>query len=328
MKRGARVLLVGGALVLVCALLIDRLEAQPVPPNGQCEVLPRAKCPGADLHGELLKMRIMAMMDLSGANLSGADLQKSDLWKTDLAGADLSGANLAGAFLTGAKLSGANLRGADLRGAFLLGAFAEGANFEGALLDGARWVSGAICGPTSIGNCRPLAATAAINVPMPPWQHLKAKFIPPTGPVKLVNNTTVTLFLTLPADPEKAGPTDGSSFTGLSYVPSGDDATLNINVKVPVSAEQDNVAVIAVFADEGRTPVKLFSKPLIPNRRTVLDFSFQMTADRPLSLQFRIGPAQPGGVTFNAPTETGSNPDPATVTITEDERTGMGEDSH
>lgn len=139
-----------------------------------CKVITEAKCPGVPgvmWEGVDLRGHFLAMADLSGANLKGADLTDLNLWKTRLPKADLSGAKMKRAFLTGDDLRGANLQGADLRQAFLFRAQADGANFQGALLEGARWLTGVICGPGSVGECLPLPPTADYDPPTLTW-HL------------------------------------------------------------------------------------------------------------------------------------------------------------
>jgi len=139
---------------------------QPTLSAGNCQIARSSKCPRADLRGVDLKGQLMTMMVLTGADLAGANLQAANLWKADLAAANLSGASLAEAFLTGANLRGAKLVGTDLRKAFLFGSFTEGADFTGAQLDGARWITGAVCGPRSVGECRPLPPDAPVEAPM------------------------------------------------------------------------------------------------------------------------------------------------------------------
>ncbi|MGH6917908.1 MAG: pentapeptide repeat-containing protein, partial [Geminicoccaceae bacterium] len=62
--------------------------------------------------------------------------------------------DLAGANLTGADLTWANLFGADLTDANLANATLRNAELGQAKLTGAAWVTTAICGPDSIGECR------------------------------------------------------------------------------------------------------------------------------------------------------------------------------
>lgn len=129
------------------------------------------KCPGYDFSGLDLRGRLFVLAELSGAKFKDADLQDVDLWRADLRNSDFSGANMVGVFATGADLSGSDLRGADLRQSFLYRARADGANFAGALLVGARWMTGAVCGPGSIGDCKPLPAMADFE-PRPLTWHL------------------------------------------------------------------------------------------------------------------------------------------------------------
>src|SRR5215211_5755784 len=162
-----RVMAVASFTAAMALLGLSFATAQePISLRSDCPILPQSKCPGSDLRAANFAGSIMAMMVLTGANLERANLQGANLWKAELARANLSQADLAQAFLTGANLRGADLSRADLRRAFLFGAFAEGADFSGAQLEGARWLTGALCGPGSIGECRPVAADAAVEAPM------------------------------------------------------------------------------------------------------------------------------------------------------------------
>gem|GEM_PF-3069214 len=182
------------ALTLTAAALfnVDSATAQTSGAASDCRIFQQSSCPNAVLHGLDLKGQLMAMMDLTGADLTNANLEAADLWKADLAGANLSGANLTESFLTGANLRGANLSGADLRKAFIFGAFTEGANFADARLDGARWITGAICGPGSIGQCHPLPADAPVKAPM--------QYGPPGG-VYAGGKNPITVPASVPAAP-------------------------------------------------------------------------------------------------------------------------------
>jgi hypothetical protein len=129
------------------------------------------KCPGSDFSKLDLRGQFFAQADLSGSNFREANLEDLDLWKTNLRNSNFSGADMMGVFLTGADLSGSDLRGADLRQAFIYRATIDGADFAGANLEGARWVTGAICGPGSIGECKPLPPMADFD-PRPLTWHL------------------------------------------------------------------------------------------------------------------------------------------------------------
>ncbi|HEY6466698.1 MAG TPA: pentapeptide repeat-containing protein [Candidatus Acidoferrales bacterium] len=140
---------------------------------GACEIEGAGplKCPGSDFSGLDLRARLFVLAELSGSKFNNADLQDVNLWRADLRNSDFAGANMAGVFATGADLRGSDLRGVDLRQAFLYRAKADGSNFAGALLAGARWITGAVCGPGSVGDCKPLPPMADF-VPRPLTWHL------------------------------------------------------------------------------------------------------------------------------------------------------------
>ena len=311
------------ALLLLSSIDTRLASAQAVTTHG-CELVYAAQCAGADLSGADLRKGFLARSNLAGANLRNADLTGVNLWKTNLSKADLSQAKMAGTFLAMADLRGADLRGADLQNAFLFRALTDNANFDGANLSGARWVTGAICAPDSIGECHPLSATAEYDVPMPHWQDLKPTPLPnPTGPLTLTNDATITVTKLLPADLSKAQPTNGAAFTGISYIPKYFSSTLHIHVVVPVYAEQDNIAVIAVFAYDRSPPIKLVSLPVAAGNRALFDFNFDFKVQGEIDLQFRLGPGQPGAITWNpAPEGDKSKLNPVTVTIKESDSGG------
>jgi hypothetical protein len=314
-QRAARAITV--ALVLLLSTALRPAVGQEIVTIHGCKLMYGSQCVGADLSGVDLRNGFLARSNLAGANLRNADLTGVNLWKTNLAKADLSQAKMAGAFLTVADLRGANLEGADLRGAFLFRALTDGADFRGADLTGARWITGAICGPGSIGDCHPLPSSADYAAPMPHFQDLgRTPLRPPTGPIKLVNDVTVKVTKLLPADPTKAKPTDGAAFTGIGYISAYFYSSLQIHVVVPVYSEKQNVAVLAVFADD--KVVKLVSKPIAANGSAEFDFSFALRIQSVSSLQFRIGPGEPGAITLNAPEGTKVNKQRAAmVSITE-----------
>jgi uncharacterized protein YjbI with pentapeptide repeats len=129
------------------------------------------KCSHSDFAGLDLRGQLFAMADLSASIFDGADLQDLDLWKADLHGSFFRHANMVHVFLTGANLRGADLQDADLSHAFLFRAKTEGANFAGANLAGARWTTGELCGPGSIGVCKSLSLSEAF-APRPLTWHL------------------------------------------------------------------------------------------------------------------------------------------------------------
>ncbi len=312
---------VAAALLVLSSIDIHPASAQTVTIHG-CELVYASQCAGADLSGVDLRNGFLARSNLAGANLRNADLTGVNLWKTNLSKADLSQAKMAGTFLAMTDLRGADLRGADLQHAFLFRALTDNANFEGANLAGARWVTGAICAPDSVGECHPLPATAEYDVPMPHWQDLKPTPLP-SGHLTLINDATITVTKLLPADLSKAQTTDGAAFTGISYIPKYFSSTLHIHVVAPVYAEKDNVAVIAVFAYDRSPPIKLVSLPVAAANRALFDFNFDFKVRGEVDLQFRLGPGEPGAITWNAaPDGDKSKLNPATVTIDESDAGG------
>lgn len=133
------------------------------------------KCPRSNFSGIDLRGQLFAMADLSRSVFDRADLEDLNLWKADLRGSLFRDAKMAGVFLIGADLGNADLRNADLSYAFLSDAKTQGANFAGANLSGARWVTGALCGPGSIGECKPLPPSESF-APRPLTWHL----VPPS----------------------------------------------------------------------------------------------------------------------------------------------------
>lgn len=293
-------------------------SAQPI--NG-CVVAIAVECPSADLRKADLRGRLAARANFAGADLRYARLDGIVLWKTNFAGANLEGAKLNDAFLTGADLRGANLTGADLSGAFLFRAFTEGAKFEGARLDGARWITGEVCAPGSVGACHPLPATAAIPVPVPaaasnsqPVEEVAAKGsqavaaprpppATPTGSLQLVNDSHGVVTRILPADPAKAQPTDGASFLGSPFIVRDGTSILNIQVTAEVFAEKPTEAVLAVFRDGKAPPIKLVRKEIAAQKTVRMEFAFDVPAGgaQAVHLDFRVGPARAGAITLNGP---------------------------
>lgn len=113
---------------------------------------------GMDLHGANLHNADLSGMDLAGSNLAGADLAFAKLPMADLRGTDLSSAHLKGTNLSEADLEDADLRGADLSYATLRRASLTGAKLAGATLINAIWIDSTVCGPGSVGGCRPETA--------------------------------------------------------------------------------------------------------------------------------------------------------------------------
>lgn len=165
--------LAAGVAGIVCACSMAGTASAQIVEIGGChlEVIFTLKCPGSDFSKLDLRGLFFAQADLSQSNFRDANLEDLDLWKTNLQNSNFSGADMVGVFLTGADLSGANLRGADLRHAFIYRAKIDEADFAGANLEGARWVTGSICGPGSIGECKPLPPRAGFE-PRPLTWHL------------------------------------------------------------------------------------------------------------------------------------------------------------
>jgi hypothetical protein len=100
---------------------------------------------------------------------------------------------------------------------------------------------------------------------------------------------------------------------------------LHLHVVVPVFADKDNVAVMAVFANDKSPAVKLVSLPVAADSRIQFDFSFDLKVHGEVNLQFRLGPGQPGSVTLNVAPGSDLSKEkviPATVTITESQASG------
>lgn len=162
------------AVAMFCILgsMVASADAQGIEVAG-CKIVfeTPAKCPQSDFSGIDLRGQLFAMADLSASIFDRADLEDLDLWKADLRKSSFRDAKMTGVFLAGADLSNADLRNADLSYAFLFKAKTDGANFEGANLSGARWTTGAICGPGSIGECKPLPVSENF-APRPLTWHL------------------------------------------------------------------------------------------------------------------------------------------------------------
>lgn len=166
-----RLRLLGMATCILGAMFVAA-DAQDTEIAG-CKIAFRmpVKCPQSNFAGIDLRGQLFAMADLSTSVFDRADLEDLDLWKADLHRSSFRDARMTGVFLTGADLSNADLRNADLSYAFLFRAKTEGANFEGANLSGARWITGAVCAPNSIGACNPLPLSENF-APRPLTWHL------------------------------------------------------------------------------------------------------------------------------------------------------------
>jgi hypothetical protein len=167
-----RVAAVAMAIVFMFAELSAAADAQDMEIAG-CKIVfaKPVKCPQSDFSGLDLRGQLFAMADLSASTFDRAELEDLDLWKADLHQSSFRYARMNGVFLTGADLSNADLRNADLSYAFLFRAKADGAKFDGANLSGARWITGAVCAPGSIGECKPLPLSENF-APRPLTWHL------------------------------------------------------------------------------------------------------------------------------------------------------------
>jgi hypothetical protein len=172
MKPRPRLRLLAAATLYTLSSAFVAADAQDMEIAG-CRIVFRApvKCPRSNFSGIDLRGQLFAMADLSASIFDRADLEDLNLWKTDLRGSSFRYAKMAGAFLIGADLRNADLRNADLSYAFLSAAKTQGANLEGANLSGARWVTGALCGPGSVGECKPLPPSETF-APRPLTWHL------------------------------------------------------------------------------------------------------------------------------------------------------------
>jgi hypothetical protein len=110
----------------------------------------------------------------------------------------------------------------------------------------------------------------------------------------------------IPADPALATKADGDSFLGTEFVPTMAYSTLRLNIRVFVSADKPNDAVLAVFVNWQEPPLRIVSQPVSANRREKIEFSIEVltTSTSPHGFDFRIGPARPGILTLNGPAGT------------------------
>ncbi len=154
------------AVVLIGAFLLYRPQFDASAP-ADCA---RPPAPGVNWSYCHLEGRSLVGADLSGATLNNAALIGSDMRRVQLVGSDVSyadlsvvrlersnlvGANLTGTLLVRTDLTQANLEAADLSFANLEGARLAGARLDRARLHKTIWVDGRLCGPESIGECRP-----------------------------------------------------------------------------------------------------------------------------------------------------------------------------
>lgn len=97
---------------------------------GNCEVGPKAQCPGADFGG----LDLSELRAFQGHNEAR---DPADFTDADLEGATFAGANLRAVIFEGANLRNANFRDANLREASFYRADVSGADFTNAILDNA-----------------------------------------------------------------------------------------------------------------------------------------------------------------------------------------------
>jgi hypothetical protein len=123
--------------------------------------------------------------------------------------------------------------------------------------------------------------------------------------IRLVNGVVTPLRTVLSDDPEKAKISDGVSFGGRSIVPRVPNAILRVHVEAYVSSEKFNIASVAVFRDGKEPPIAVVGKPISGNRQEKVELTVDTAAQdmQSVNLEFRIGPAQPGTIVFNGPTE-------------------------
>jgi hypothetical protein len=81
---------------------------------------------------------------------------------------------------------------------------------------------------------------------------------------------------------------------------------VHVHVTAYASASLPNHAVVAVFLAGQERPVQLVSKPVSEDKRVAieLDVDLRGVGTKPLSLDFRIGPGEPGTIIFNGPAGT------------------------
>jgi hypothetical protein len=122
----------------------------------------------------------------------------------------------------------------------------------------------------------------------------------------------------IPTDPALATRNHGDSFLGTSFVPRVAYSTLHLTIRVFVSADKPNDAVVAVFVNWQEPPLRVVSQPVSANKREKIEFSLDVptSGTYPNGFDFRIGPARSGVLTLNGPISSDQQVE-STVVITE-----------
>ncbi len=125
----------------------------------------------------------------------------------------------------------------------------------------------------------------------------------PTKSARVEYPSVEVAAVVLPADPETTTASDGASFLGYNFIPSGANSVLRVRVVANAYSAQDNVAVLAIFREGQKTPVKLESKSVAAGGRATFDLTVDVLAidGKPISFDVRTGPARPGTIIINGP---------------------------
>jgi hypothetical protein len=135
----------------------------------------------------------------------------------------------------------------------------------------------------------------------------------------LRNNVTAGgLVKPIPTDPALATRDHGDNFLGPSFVPRMAYSTLHLTIRVFVSADKPNDAVVAVFVNWQERPLRVVSQSVSANEREKIEFSLDVptSGTYPNGFEFRIGPARLGILTLNGPVSSDQQVE-STVVITE-----------
>ena len=136
----------------------------------------------------------------------------------------------------------------------------------------------------------------------------------------VLRNTVVAggLSKLIPSDPALATRNHGDNFLGTSFVPRRAYSTLHLAIRVFVSADKPNDAVVAVFVNWQARPLRVVTQPVSANKREKIEFSLDVptSGTYPNGFEFRIGPARSGVLTLNGPVSSDQLVE-STVVITE-----------
>jgi hypothetical protein len=134
------------------------------------------------------------------------------------------------------------------------------------------------------------------------WTQLSANRILQT---EILRNDVIAgeLSKLIPTDPALATREHGDGFLGTSFVPKLAYSILHLDIRVVVSADGLNDAVVAVFVNWQERPLRIVSQPVSANTRAKIEFNLDVPTrgTYPNGFLFRIGPARPGVLTLNGP---------------------------